>query len=355
MPDSLQLPDALPVAGTRPDPPLVVIGTSAGGIEALITLLGGLQPGFPAAVCIVLHLSPHTPSNLAKVLQPHSALPVRAAADGDVLEAGRIYTPTADRHMMIDGNVIRLTRGPRECRTRPAIDVLFRSAAVAKGADVVGVVLTGMLDDGTAGLWAVKDRGGQALVESPETAQYPSMPRSARAHVAVDAALPIEQMAAELTLRTRRMRTNMEQSDAAPSDGMAVEVSIAAEGNGLRAGVMDLGKVSSYTCPDCHGVLVEIVDGSVTRFRCHTGHAYSIKTLLSDVNEAIDLSLWATLRAIEERAMLLEQWAAMATQTGDLDVAQDCRTQAANAMERAETIRSMVLDAKLFGHTPREE
>ncbi len=329
-----------------------MIGASAGGVPALTTLVAGLPADFPAAVCIVMHLSPDAPSRLAQILGREAALPVVAAADGDVIEAGRIYTPTADRHLMVHGRLLRLTRGPKECRVRPSIDVLFRSAAASAGSRVVGVVLTGMLDDGTAGLWAIQDRDGQALVQSPETAEYPSMPESAAAHVRVDAALPVERLAAEIVRRVAAMRsTHVDVPPPSPRK-LAIETSIASEGNSLKAGVLELGDVSTYTCPECHGVLVQIVEGPVTRFRCHTGHAFSMKTLLSDVNEAIDTGLWSALRAIEERALLLGRMAEMSTERGDRAVAERCRAQVADALKGAEAIRALVLDDKLFGHTP---
>lgn len=331
-------------------PAVVVVGASAGGVEALKALVSRLPSDFPAAICIVLHVPAHTPSRLPEVLRGVSTLKIAEAVDGEELEQGTIYTAVADRHLMIDGNRLRLTRGPKECRMRPAIDVLFRSAAVSKGNRVVGVVLTGMLDDGTAGLWAIKNRGGRALVQAPATAEYGSMPESAARHVAIDGALPADELAAEID---RQVRELPETDDNEPlTDSMRVEVTVAAEGNGLKSGVMELGKVSKYTCPDCHGVLVEIGDGDIVRFRCHTGHAFSVKTLLAEVNEAIDNALWTSLRAVEERALLLRQMAALAEKNGDRAGAAECIKQADNAEARSEALRALVLDPELFGHTP---
>lgn len=252
---------------------------------------------------------------------------------------------------MIEDGALRLTRGPKECRSRPAIDVLFRSAAASLGPRVVGVVLTGMLDDGTAGLWAIKEAGGRALVQAPESAEYESMPESARAHVEIDASLPVEDLADEIGRQVRSIgsATHRKQTPA----GSATELTIASEGNGRKAGVMRLGEISEYTCPDCHGVLVQIVDGKVLRFRCHTGRAFSMKTLLAEVNEAIDDGLWATLRAIEERALLLRQMADLAKAKGDQAAVDDCEARAVDAETRSEAIRALVLDADTFGHTPK--
>ncbi len=332
-------------------PPLVVIGASAGGVEALRVLVGGLPVDLPAAVCIVLHVPPHSPSRLAEVLQRVCKLPVTAADDGEVLTSGKVYTASADRHLMVDGATLRLTRGPKESRARPAIDVLFRSAAVSCGQRLVGVVLTGMLDDGTAGLWAIKDRGGRALVQSPESAEYPSMPESASKLVQIDASLPIEALAVEIERQVRDLPA-LDAGLPAPTS-MKIEMTVAAEGNGLNAGVMRLGKVSEYTCPDCHAVQMQVDEGAVTRFRCHTGHAVSIKTLLADVNESIDTALWEALRAVEERILLLRHMGRLAQASDDAQTCAECERQAADAAERSESLRALVLDPKLFGHTPR--
>ena len=183
---------------------VVVIGGSAGGIDALLSLLPGLPAHLQAAVFIVIHLSPHSPSKLAQVLAKASPLPIAAAVDGETIVAGHIYTASADHHLMLDGHVVRLTSAPKESRHRPAIDVLFRSAAEAFGVRVTGVVLTGMLEDGSAGLWAIKDRGGVALVQKPSTAAFPDMPRSAWRQVEVDAALAIDEMAAAIVRSVAR-------------------------------------------------------------------------------------------------------------------------------------------------------
>jgi two-component system, chemotaxis family, protein-glutamate methylesterase/glutaminase len=332
------------------DPAIIVIGASAGGISALSALVKDLPAEIAAAIYVVLHIPPHSPSHLHDILGRCTKLPVSAARDGDPIVAGEIVVAPADRHLMIERNNVRVTRGPKESRVRPAIDVLFRSAAASHGSRVIGVVLTGMLDDGTAGLWAIKDRGGVALIQSPETAEFSSMPESARRHVDVDGALPIEAMATELVRRVDNGVSN-EPSSKVPGR-MRVENLIAREGNGLEAGVMQIGEVSKYTCPECHGVLVKIEEGTIVRFRCHTGHAYSVRSLLEEVNEAIDTGLWATLRAIEERIMLLKQMQELATRSGALNAAAAAGEQADAASERVETLRKLVLDDKLFGHLP---
>jgi two-component system chemotaxis response regulator CheB len=250
---------------------------------------------------------------------------------------------TTDRHLVIESEGrMRLTRGPRENRARPAIDTLFRSAAYALGPRAIGVVLSGALDDGTAGLWAIKDLGGLALVQSPEDAQCPSMPQSALRHVAVDYTLPVADMPALLSDLVRQELAGLVPP--APSEAMLTEVRIAMEGNGLQAGVMQLGLVSSNTCPECHGVLVRLREGLNVRYRCHTGHAYSLETLLAEVNEEIDTTLWGALRALEERILLLQELGEVAQSRGELASERELLERATATDRRAQVIRELVLE-----------
>lgn len=328
---------------------VIVVGASAGGIEALSHFVGSLPEDLPATVLVVLHIPAHAPSKLDTVLQRFTRMEVLPAEDGAPLRHGVIYVGTSDRHLMVGDGVIRLTRGPKECRMRPAVDVLFRSAATELGPRAIGVVLSGALDDGTAGLWAIKDRGGMALVQEPASAEYSSMPQSAIAHVDVDLVAPVQALAQHAA---NLAGANVSVSVHKPQGGQRhrVENLIAMEGNGLQAGVMNLGNVSKYTCPDCHGVLVQIEEGPIVRFRCHTGHAFSLQTLLAEVNEAIDTGLWDTLRAIEERVMLLKQTADLYRNEGATDAANRFAKQAQETEERLKPIRELVLDPDFFGH-----
>jgi two-component system chemotaxis response regulator CheB len=328
---------------------IVVVGASAGGVAALQTLVAGLPATFPAAILVVLHIPAHTQSQLHTILARACALPVTAAGDGDAIVPGHVYVAPTDRHLLLEAARIRVTRGPKENRMRPAIDVLFRSAAYTFGPQVIGVILSGMLDDGTAGLWAIKDRGGVALVQSPDDAEHASMPESAIQHVAVDATLPVAAMPARLLQLTH---DPIALESAAPAPAMQIETRIALEGNALQGGIMQLGAVSSNTCPECHGVLVRIKEGSIVRYRCHTGHAFSLQTLLADVNQEIDTMLWGALRAIEERILLLREMEELARATNDTVTAQQCAQQAEDTERGVQPIRELVLNHSLFGHTP---
>jgi two-component system chemotaxis response regulator CheB len=332
---------------------IVVIGASAGGVEALSALFRKLPEHLEAAVFVVLHISPYETSALHRILGRASRMRVVAAQNGETIVDGTVYVASADRHLMVDAGCVRLTRGPKESRSRPAVDVLFRSAAAAYGSRVIGVVLSGALDDGTAGLWAVKDRRGLAFAQDPTTADHGSMPQSAIEHVDVDFVGTTDDIAREIV---RAVRTFGETVMPSIKDShRAIENTIAATGAGMEAGVMNLGKISKYTCPDCHGVLIQIEEGSVVRFRCHTGHAFSMKSLIAEVNDSIDNGLWDTLRAIEERIMLLRQMADLVDRSAASLEGESFRRQADDAERRLKPLRELVLDPEFFGHGPHQE
>ena len=325
---------------------IVVIGSSAGGIEALRALFSKLPHNTSASFLVAQHLSPHSASELDRILQKCTQMHVAFAQDRQLLMPDTVYIAPPDRHLMIEGNQVRVTRGPKECRARPAVDVLFRSAALSFGPRVIGVILTGALDDGTAGLWQIKDRKGLAFVQDPDEAHYSSMPISAIEQVKVDCVGTIDTLVSEI-VKMLTTRVPLQEPNA-PSERLKIETLIAREGNGLQAGVMSLGQVSKYTCPECHGVLVQIEEGGGVRFRCHTGHAYSPKSLLVEVNDAIDKGLWDAIRAIEERILLLQQCADMADVAGESDIASRLRAEAEEATEKYQPLRALVLDSSFF-------
>ena len=286
---------------------IIVVGASAGGIEALRVLVGGLPKDFAAAVFVVLHTSPESPGLLADILKRSGRLPAVSAKDGERIRPGRIYVAPPDRHLLIEPGVVRVTRGPKENRFRPAVDPLFRSAAQVYGPRVVGVILTGYLDDGTAGLWTVKQLGGTTVVQDPRDALVPVMPQNALAHVKVDYCLPLAEIA-PLLVRLTTEAVAEEGAFQVPKE-VEIEVNIAKEQRALDAGVLTLGEPSNYACPECHGVLLQLKEGTLFRFRCHTGHAYSIESLMADITEKMDDALWNSIRAFEEGEMFMRQMA----------------------------------------------
>lgn len=327
---------------------IVVIGASAGGVEALTAFFKALPPKVEAAFLVVLHIPAHAPSRLDQILSRVTSLSVVVAEDGEPLVSGRVYVASPDKHLMVTPQGVRLSRGPKEGRSRPSIDVLFRSAAVAFQSRVIGVVLSGMLDDGTAGLWAIRDHQGVALVQDPAEALHAPMPQSAIAHVQVDFVGTVQALSDRVALLASEEVAMPE--DPARLARLGIENHIALGGNGLKVGVMDLGKVSKYTCPDCHGVLVQIEEGSIVRFRCHTGHAYSLTSLIAEVNESIDKGLWGALRAGEERVMLMRQAAEVADAAGATHEAQRCQMHADQTEKRLEPLRVLVHDSEFFNN-----
>jgi two-component system chemotaxis response regulator CheB len=286
---------------------IIVIGASMGGIEAMRTLVGGLPESFPATILLVQHVGPTAPSFLPQILANAGPLPVSFPTDFEPLKSSHIYVAPPDHHLLLEQGYVRLTRGPKENRFRPSIDALFRSAAYVYGPRVVGVILSGMLDDGTAGLWAVKDRGGTTIVQDPGEAVAPSMPQSAMQYVEVDYRLPLSRIA---PLLKQLAHTPVDEEGVyAVSKRMKIEVEIAKEDTAIDKGIQDLFEASNYTCPECHGVLLQLKEGGFLRFRCHTGHAYSAGTLLEEVQKMTEDSLWGAIRSLEEHIFLVRQLA----------------------------------------------
>ena len=320
---------------------IVVIGASSGGLETLMRLLPSIPADLPAAIFIVTHL-PVTPSSvLHELLQPKSIWPVLPAVNGVKVRHGVTTVAVNDHHLLFKGETMRLSRGPRENRSRPAIDATMRSAAVEFGPRVIGVVLTGNLDDGTAGLWAVKDRGGVSISQSPDDARYPSMPRNAVTHAPIDHVVRVDDLGALLGKLTREEVGTTRGPFAV--DTMAIEDRIAAGENAIAAGVLGIGSPSLNTCPHCHGALMEVNEAGPLRFRCHTGHAFSPENLLVDIDRTIDDGLWSVLRSIDERQILLDQLIQAAKVSGDEQTAQEYARQSEDARMRGDEIRALVM------------
>ncbi len=285
---------------------VIAIGASAGGVPALEKLMAGIPADLPAAILLVLHVGAHE-SRLPAVLSRKTRLAVEHAEQGDVLRAGCVHVAPPDHHMLVgaDGR-IALSRGPKEHYTRPAIDPLFRSVALAFGPRAIGVILTGMLDDGTAGLRAIKHAGGVAVVQDPADAAVSSMPASALAHVQVDHCAPLRQLPDVLVgLVADGARTRPDQEADMASIKVEQEL-FCGQGEALQ-NLRQIGEPSPFTCPDCHGGLWRLRDAGPTRFRCHTGHAYTDRTLEHAYRLAGDQAEWNALRALQERAALVDQ------------------------------------------------
>lgn len=268
---------------------LVVVGASAGGIDALRAIAPALPRDFPAALCAVVHVAPDAPGILDRILDRAGPLHAVMVNDEERLREGVLYIARPDHHLIVEPSRLRATRGPKETRFRPAVDPLFRSAAQTYGPRVIGVILTGGLDDGTAGLWAVKQLGGIAVVQDPNDAEAPSMPRNARGLVQVDHCVALSRIPALLVeLASQDL---IEAGGYNVPERIRIEVDIAKEIARLDAVVEVFGEPSTYACPECHGVLLRLKEGDRVRFRCHTGHAYSAEALMADMDQAIEESL----------------------------------------------------------------
>jgi two-component system, chemotaxis family, protein-glutamate methylesterase/glutaminase len=282
---------------------IVVVGTSLGGLDALRTLARNLSADFPAPICAVVHTSPDSPGLIHEIIGRVTDLTALAPSHTATLEAGKIYFPPPDSHLIVEPTRVRATKGPKENRFRPAIDPLFRTAAQSFGPAAIGVILTGNLDDGTAGLGAIKQLGGTAIVQDPRDALYPSMPQSALSHVEVDYCVPLDRIPPLLTDLTRQPVAA--KARLIPRE-LETEVRIAREENPMAAGLEQIAKPSAFSCPDCHGVLLQLSDQGRVRFRCHTGHAYSTDSLLAAYSDQIEASLWNAIRSLEETGLFLD-------------------------------------------------
>jgi two-component system chemotaxis response regulator CheB len=282
---------------------IITIGASSGGVSALRELVRELPADLPAAVFIVIHVGVH--SHLTAILSKHSRLPVVQAENGARVERGRIYVAGPGAHLLLHDSHILLRRGPRENMARPAIDPLFRSAAISFGGRAIGVVLTGALNDGTSGLRAIKRCGGFAVVQDPQDAAFPEMPLSAIRHVDVDHVAPLAEMP---DLLGRLCRIPATSTPDIPVD-IRLETAIAAQDvSGMKA-EDSLGDLSPFSCPECQGSLWEIHDGSMLRYRCHIGHAYTAEASLAARDAEIDKMLQQLLRSHQERATLARRMA----------------------------------------------
>ncbi|MBV8906787.1 MAG: chemotaxis protein CheB [Acidobacteriia bacterium] len=265
---------------------IIAIGASAGGVEALQKLISGLPENLPAAVFVVMHLSPRMRSYLPEIFTRAGNLSAIQAEDNMPIQPGRIYVAPPDYHLLIERGHVHVSLGPKEQHKRPSINVTFRSAALAYGDTVVGVVLTGEMDDGTAGLWDIKRRGGVAVVQTPEEAVFPSMPLSALREIEVDYAVNLAEMSGLLCRLAfddgRQKRPSQQVTDMEP-------------------------RLTDLTCPDCRGTIWEVPRGTSSEYRCRVGHTYSPKTMLAEHFSTQEKALYSAVVAMEEGASLAKR------------------------------------------------
>ena len=312
---------------------VIAVGASAGGVDAISAVVAGLPADLEAAVLVVLHVSPRGKSVLPHILSSRGPLPARHAVDGERLEAGTVYVAPPDQHLVVQPGRVRVTGEPRENGVRPSVDTLFRSAALAYGPAVVGVVLSGTLDDGTAGLIAIKQHGGVAVVQDPAEAVFPSMPANAARFADPDHIVPLDKVApllAEIVdewSQGRRARAQRSDEHDQPADASAAA---------------QHGDPSEFTCPECGGTLWEQQEGDLLRFRCRVGHAYSVESLLADQREALEAALWGAVVALEERADLATRLGQRMEERGRAHRAGRYGREASDARRRAGLVREAI-------------
>jgi two-component system chemotaxis response regulator CheB len=322
---------------------IIVLGTSGGGVEALCRLVGHLPPGLPAALFVVCHFPAGHRSRLPEILSRSGPLLATHAQDGEPIRPGQIYVAPPDFHLTLSPGHMHLGHGARENHHRPAIDPLFRSAARAYGRRVVGVILTGGLHDGVAGLLAIRSAGGVSIVQDPEEAAVADMPRNASAIAGADYLLPLAEIPDALARLVREpIGAEGVPTMADPIEHMPDRITrdMAAQQDGARR-----GKLTVLTCPECGGAMWQVDEHALTRFRCHVGHAYYGEGLLAEQSAILEAALWTAVRTFKEKTILARQLAAQALAQGDTSAAERFRDEADVAGRYGRLIQENLLGA----------
>ncbi len=321
--------------------PVIAVGASAGGVEALRDLVRLLPEDLAACVLIVLHVAPGSPSALSAILRRSTRLTVLTARHGDVLRPGTVLVAQPDHHLLVTDGEVVLTHGPTENGHRPAVDVLFRSAARAKGARVAAVVLSGALDDGAAGSLAVAAGGGLVLAQDPDEALYPSMPEAAVRHAGARR-LPVGEMPRAL----REWLAGLTDQPPGPGTAPHLEMEVRlAELDPDAVHALDRpGDPAGFGCPDCAGALFQVEEGGLRRYRCRVGHAWSPESLLTQQTIAMEGALWMALRTLQEKAALNHDMASRAHEDGHALTAGRFESSAGETLRAAELVRRLIQD-----------
>ncbi|WP_020595566.1 chemotaxis protein CheB [Spirosoma panaciterrae] len=327
---------------------IIVIGASAGGVVALKELVSALPADFQPSVFVVQHVSPHSPSYLPAILTDAGSLQATHPIDGELIQPGHIYVAPPDHHLLIEYDQVIVKKGPKENRFRPSIDALFRSAAYTYGPRVIGIVLTGMLDDGTSGMWSVKRLGGLCIIQEPDNAMYSSMPASVLNYVDVDYSLPVADMAGLLTRLSHETVSPKPALSKEEEKRMETEVNIAAQDSAFELGILDMGDFTPLTCPECNGALISIKEGKLIRYRCHTGHAYTASSLLAETTKVVEESFWKAIRSLEETVILLEHSGNHFAEGGNETAAEQFLEKARLTRDRAQLTRDFAMQQEKY-------
>ncbi|MGL4960250.1 MAG: chemotaxis protein CheB [Inquilinus sp.] len=333
-----------------PNHDIVALGASAGGLSALKRIVAGLPADFDAAVLVVLHMRSDHHSDLPAILERAGPLPASFARDGGPAVRGRIHVAPPDRHLLLQGDTLRLNHAAWENGARPSVDTLFRSVAVCCGPRSVGVVLTGYLDDGSAGLRALRRCGAITVVQDPADAEFPEMPRNALEMTEVDHVAALDALPA---LLARLAATPSGPPQPVPPD-IQLEADIMAKGFEDDMATLDrLGDRSVFTCPDCGGVMWELQDGDTLRYRCHIGHAYSPASFGSAMSAEVVQAMETALRTLEERGRMLRRLDKQAVRQGHSSSAKLWSDRADVFGRQAAAIRAALLQIQAAAARPR--
>lgn len=335
-----------PLELVRPGRDVVAVVASAGGVESLKRFVADLPADLPAAVLVALHLPASARSMLTQILARVSRLPVVVAEHGAPLVAGQVQVAPPDSHLLVRDAHVVLGHGPRENGHRPSHDAMLRSVALSAGPRALGVVLTGLLDDGAVGLAVVQRYGGACLVQDPDDAEFPSMPRAALAAVPSARRVALAHLAQEVVLAVSESPYDAAPVDDAQRELDLAELQSAEHGSPVLLDGTTPGTPSAFSCPDCHGVLNQVPDARVARFRCRTGHAWTAQSLVAQQDEQVEESLWIALRVLEERADLSRRLAGAAERDAKDWSSEHYATRAAEA-DRAVAVIKQVLGAEL--------
>ncbi len=326
----------------------IVIGASAGGFEVVVDIASQLPADLPVPVFLAMHVPAYQPSYLPSILARAGKLQAIHPVDGQKVEPGFIYIAPPDRHLLIDDGHVAVKRGPKENGFRPSIDALFRSAAYSFGPGAIGVVLSGALHDGTSGLWTIKRLGGIAIVQDPYDARYASMPRSALEYVNADYTVKASEIS-ELLIRlandpVEREGANRKDADKDLEHRIATEVQVAAGTNVSEENILELGELTSFTCPECHGTLIQIKEGAFSRFRCHTGHGFTDDALLDAVTRYTGEKVWQVTRSLQETVMILQHMGKHIQDAGDVEKAGNFFDKARDLEKQASQMQKLATE-----------
>lgn len=318
---------------------IVVIGCSAGGVEALPRVLHPLPVDLPVAVFIVQHMAPTKTPYLVDILSRATQIPVGWAEQGDRIQRGRIYVAPPDVHLIFTNEHLTLTRGARENHARPSIDKLFRSAAAVHGSRTIGVLLTGMLDDGVAGLRAIRETGGFVIIQDPDDAAFPELPSRALQALAPDRMLPLDRIASTILAAAQERVPALRVPE-----GISLEAALDRKGNATPAELERLGPQSAIACPECQGPMWQLGEDESRRYRCYLGHVVTAREVLVQGTVAVEAALWSAVRALNERAMTLETLARDSERSGNLQAAETYTQRAQESRTQADLARQFMLD-----------